>query len=182
MLRLPSRAMRRWLGVLAVTLVVVGCAGKKRVLPPDKLWSEANHAFDDEAYELAADRYKSLLDQYPFDTKAAEARLSGLLSDYPETDATAQALHAFAKAYEDRKEPEGATLALATLARYHPDGPLGADARQRLGPGSPYLDGVDPLPLLVGRIEEMRLQADRQQVPRTVSAYPEIGGSGGSPY
>ena len=289
--------MRRWLGVLAIALVALDCAGKKRVLPPDKLWSEANHAFDDEAYELAADRYKALLDQYPFDTnaedaelklaqsyylgeryaeaiaafgdfermhptsaslaeveyhlgmsylrqsstsdrdrqsytnaltyfrnivdrfpesawaakarlrvrecrealaahetavatyylrhgnlKAAEARLSGLLGDYPETDATAQALSAFAKAYADRNEPEGATLALATLARYHPDGPLGADARHRLGPATPYLDGVDPLPLLVGRIEEMRLQADRQQVPRTVSAYPEIGGSGGSPY
>src|SRR5438874_5488876 len=107
---------------------------------------------------------------------------SGLLADYPETDATAQALSAFAKAYADRNEPEGATLALATLARYHPDGPLGTDARHRLGPATPYLDGVDPLPLLVGRIEEMRLQADRQQVPRTVSAYPEIGGSGGSPY
>jgi len=289
--------MRRWLGVLAIALVALDCAGKKRVLPPDKLWSEANHAFDDEAYELAADRYKALLDQYPFDTnaedaelklaqsyylgeryaeaiaafgdfermhptsanlaqveyhlgmsylrqsstsdrdrqsytnaltyfrnivdrfpesawaakarlrvrecrealaahetavatyylrhgnlKAAEARLSGLLADYPETDATAQALSAFAKAYADRNEPEGATLAFATLARYHPDGPLGADARHRLGPATPYLDGVDPLPLLVGRIEEMRLQADRQQVPRTVSAYPEIGGSGGSPY
>src|SRR5437867_9739533 len=82
MLRLPSRAMRRWLGVLAIALVAVGCAGKKRVLPPEKLWSEANHAFDDEAYELAADRYKSLLDQYPFDTNAEEAELKLARSYY----------------------------------------------------------------------------------------------------
>src|SRR5262249_53214206 len=114
--------------------------------------------------------------------KAAEARLSGLLADYPDTDATAEALYAFAKAYEDRKEPDAPPPALATLVRHPPDGPLGPDARHRLGPGSPYLDGVDPLPLLVARLEELRLQADRQRVPRTVSAYPEIGGSGGARY
>src|SRR5207248_8080989 len=42
--------------------------------------------------------------------RAAEARLRGLLTDYPETDATAQTLYGFAQTYASRKEDEGATL------------------------------------------------------------------------
>jgi outer membrane protein assembly factor BamD len=279
--------------VLAV-LTVAGCAGKKKVVPPEKLWSEANGAYEDEAFEIAAERYKQLLDQHPFDAnaeeaelklalsyyfaqryaeaisafgdfermhptsqhlaqveyhlgmaylaqtstsdrdrepyknaltyfrnlvdrfpgspwsekarlrmqecraalsaheadvatyylrhgnlKAAEARLRGLLADYPETEATARALYAFAQAYARRDDAEDATLALATLARYHPDGRLGAEARRRLG-DHPYLDGADPLPALMARLDELSRQADRQQLPHTVSAYP--GSPAGSPY
>src|SRR5438093_907288 len=108
MLRLPSRAMRRWLGVLALALVAIGCAGKKRVLPPEKLWSEANHAFDDEAYELAADRYKSLLDQYPFDTNAEEAELK-LAQSYYLGERYAEAIAAFGDF--ERMHPTSANLA-----------------------------------------------------------------------
>ena len=283
---------RRVLGALAVALVALGCAAKKPVIPPEKLWSEGEEAFHDEAYELAVDRYKKLLDQHPFDQhaeeaelkiavsyykaqrwaeaiaafgdfermhptsaelpsveyylgmayleqtstsdrdqqahtnaltyfrnlidrfpqspwaerarlrvrecrealasheakiaayylkigniKAAEARLQGLLTDYPETDAAAQCLYAFAQAYTARDEGEGATLALATLARHHPDDPLGREAKERLGNDAPALDGSDPLPLLIGRIQRMRTDADRQKLPSTVSAYPDVGGT-----
>ena len=285
---------RRALGALAVALVAFGCASKKPIIPPEKLWGEAETAFHDEAYELAVDRYKALLDQHPFDAraeeaelkiaqshylaqryaeaiaafgdfermhptsaqlpfveyhlgmsylaqsstsdrdqqahtnaltyfrnlidrfpsspwaekarlrvrecrealakhesdiaryylrqknlKAAEARLRGLLTEYPETDATAEALYGFAQAYAARDEPDGATLALATLAHHHPDGPLGREAKQRLGDARVSRDGEDPLALLIGRIDRMRLQADRQKLPNTVSAYPDIGGMDG---
>jgi hypothetical protein len=42
--------------------------------------------------------------------RAAESRLRGLLTDYPETQATAQALDRFAKVYAARDEPEEANL------------------------------------------------------------------------
>jgi outer membrane protein assembly factor BamD len=284
----------RRLGVLLLVLVVVGCSGKKKVVPPEKLWSEANSAYKDEAYELAAERYKQLLDQHPFDPnaeeaelklalshyfsqryaeaiaafgdfermhptsqnlaqveyylgmaylaqtstsdrdrqpytnaltyfrnlidrfpgtpwaersklrvrecrealsaheadvamyylrhknlKAAESRLRSLLSEYPETDATARALYTFAQTYVRREEAESATLALATLARHHPENPLGIEARQRLGEHE-SLAGDDPLPRLMTRLDELALQEDRQRLPHTVSAYP--GGPASSPY
>jgi len=50
---------RRRLGALAVALVALGCAGKKPIIPPDKLWGEAEEAFNIDAYELAVDRYRS---------------------------------------------------------------------------------------------------------------------------
>ena len=100
--------MRRWLGVLAIALLAIGCAGKKRVLPPDKLWSEANHAFDDEAYELAADRYKALLDQYPFDANAEDAELK-LAQSYYLSERYAEAIAAFGDF--ERMHPTSANLA-----------------------------------------------------------------------
>jgi outer membrane protein assembly factor BamD len=282
---------RRILGALAVALLAFGCAGKKPVVPPEKLWGEAEEAFKDEAYELAVDRYKKLVDQHPFDQhaeeaelkialsyyeaqrwaeaiaafgdfermhptstelasveyhlgmsylaqastsdrdqqshtnaltyfrnlidrfpqspwaekarlrvrecrealakheagvaayylkikniKAAEARLEGILTDYPETDAAAQCLYAFAQTYAARNENEGATLALATLARHHPDDPLGREAKARLGAAA-SVDGDDPLRLLIAHLERMRTEADRQRLPSTVSAYPDVGGA-----
>jgi outer membrane protein assembly factor BamD len=284
---------RRLIGALFVALIAFGCAHhKKPIVPPEKLWSEAEEAYHNEAWELAVEKYKALLDQHPFDPraeeaelriaqshyqaeryaeaiaafgdfermhptsaelpnveyhlgmsylaqastsdrdqqahtnaltyfrnlidrfpntpwaekarlrvrecrealakhegdiaryylkqgnlKAAEARLRGLLVEYPETDATAQTLYAFAQAYAAREEDEGATLALATLVRHHPDGPLGREAKDRLADGHVSLDGDDPLNLLVARIDRMRAQEDRQKLPTTVSAYPDIGGA-----
>jgi outer membrane protein assembly factor BamD len=279
---------RRALAILAALLLVVGCAKKRPLIPPDRLWSEGNRAFEDEAYEVAVERYKALLDQHPFDTnaeeaefkiaqsyyfsqrypeaiaafadfermhptsqnlpmveyhiglaymaqmrtvdrdqqpasnaltyfknvvdrfpgspwaekarlrvqecrealatheadiaeyylrhknlRAGEARLRYLLAEYPDTDATARALYSFAELYVAREEPESATLALATLVHHHPDDPLAADARRRLGPDTAGLEGRDPLPMLVTRLEDLQQQADRQQLPTTVSAYPE---------
>ena len=66
---------RRLIGALAVALVAFGCAGKKPIIPPEKLWGEAEDAFNTEAYELAVDRYKKLLDQHPFDQHAEAAEL-----------------------------------------------------------------------------------------------------------
>ncbi len=110
--------------------------------------------------------------------RAAESRLRGLLTDYPETTATAEALDRFAKLYATREEPEEANLALATLARYHADSSLGRDARQQLGTLDPA-QGQDPLPLLVAHIDAMRTQADREKVPRAVSAYSDRPGMPG---
>ena len=291
-------AMRsRCLLALAVLLAVVACSTKKPLIPPEKLWTEGNNAFHDEAYEIAIQRYKMLLDQHPFDANAeeaelriaqsyylagrhaeaiaafgdfermhptseslplveyhlglsylsqattsdrdqqahsnallyfrniidrfpgspwaekarlrltecrealagheagitgyylrqgnllaAEARLRALLVDYPETEATAQTLYRFAQLYAGRNEAEGATLALATLARHHPDGPLGREARERLASEPAALDGPDPLPLLIDRIEQMRERADRQKLPKTVSAYPDTAQGAGGGY
>ena len=278
--------------MLVVVVLTGGCAGKKRLVPSDKLWSEGNSAFHDEAWEVAIERYKALLDQHPFDAnseeaelkigeahyfaghyaeaiasfgdfermhptsaelpaveyhlgmaylaqastsdrdqqshanaltyfrnlidrfpqspwaerarlrvrecrealakheadvtayylrigniKAAEARLQGILTDYPETDAAAECLYRFAQVYAARNEAEGATLALAALARHHPEGPLGREAKERLGAAAALLDGDDPMKLLLAHIERMRTEADRQKLPTTVSAYPDIGGA-----
>jgi len=289
--------MRRACLALCAVVLCAACAGKKPLVPADQLWTQGNEAMQDEAYELAVERYKKLLDTYPFDPnaeeaelkiaeahfnakryseaiaaygdfermhptsdnlpeieylrgmaylaqhrssdrdqqsiknaldsfrnivdrypgtpwaaraqlrvrecreemaehdadiatfylhrgslRAAESRLRGLLTDYPDTDATAQALDSFAKMYAARDEPEEANLALATLVRYHPESPLGVDARQRLGSLDPA-QGQDPLPMLVGRIDEMRTQADREKVPKTVSAYSDRPGMpGGARY
>src|SRR5215471_8776817 len=236
--------MYRLGGVLLVALLCASCgwlgARKRPSVPSDKLWSEGNQAMQDEAWDLAIQDYKALLEQYPFDPNAEEAEvdiaeayfnaarypeaiaafgdfermhptsdnlaqieyrrgmaylaqhrssdrdqlamknalesfrniadrypgtpwatraelrirecreelaehdagiakfylqrgsLRALLTDYPETQATAQALDRFAKVYAARDEPEEANLALATLARYHPDSQLGRDAREQL--------------------------------------------------
>jgi outer membrane protein assembly factor BamD len=279
--------------VILLLLAFVACSSKKPLVPPDQLWSEANRAFGDEAYELAVDRYKALLDQHPFDPnaeeaelriaqshylagryaeaiaafgdfermhptspqlplveyqlgmsylaqattadrdqaaytnaltyfrnvvdrfprsawaerarlrirecrealagheadvagyylrqghlRAAEARLRRLLTEFADAEATARLLYDFAKTYVDREEPEGATLALATLLRTHPEGELGREAQERLGTSaSDLIGGQDPLPLLLARIDRMRLEPGRRDIPRTVSAYPDVGGS-----
>jgi len=287
--------MRRRLFAVAVAVLVVGCGPKKQPVPADKLWTEGNSAFNEEAWDIAADRYKRLLDQHPFDPnaeeaelriaqtyylakrypeaiahfsdfermhptsaqlpfveyhlgmshlaqattsdrdqqsatnaltyfrnvvdrfpksewaakgqlrmkecretlahheyvitiyylhhrnlKAAESRLRGMLTEYPDTDATAQALHEFAQEYTRRDESEGATLALATIAVHHPQGPLANDARTRLGVDNPALKGDDPLPQLVAKIDQMSDTADRRKLPTTVSAYPNQPPSGSS--
>jgi outer membrane protein assembly factor BamD len=289
--------MRRACLALCVAAICAACSGKKPLVPADQLWTQGNQAMQDEAYDIAVQNYKKLLDQYPFDPnteeaelkiaeayfnaqrypeaiasfgdfermhptsdnlpqieyrrgmaylaqhrssdrdqqaiknalesfrniverypgtqwaaraelrvrecredlaehdadiaafylhrgslRAAESRLRGMLTDYPDTEATARALDTFAKLYASRDEPEEANLALATLARYHPESPLGVDARQQLGALDPA-QGQDPLPMLVGRIDEMRTQADREKVPKTVSAYSDRPGMpGGARY
>src|SRR5215468_2459770 len=61
--------------VLVGVLGALGCSGKKPIVPADTLWTEANDAYNDEAYDLAIQKYKALLDQYPFDPHAEEAEL-----------------------------------------------------------------------------------------------------------
>jgi hypothetical protein len=41
---------------------------------------------------------------------AAESRLRGLLTEYPETDAAAETLYTFGQSYDEREEQEGAVL------------------------------------------------------------------------
>ena len=279
-----------------VLVVVAGCAGKKPRLPADKLRAQADEAYSDEAYELAVERYKTLLDQYPFDPGAeeaelrialshyragrypeaiatlsdfermhptspnlamveyhlgmaylaqgstddrdtqstvnalnyfrnlidrfpgtewaaraqlrvvecrealaghegvvaryylrqgnllaAESRLSGVLTNYPETDASADLLYRFAQAYAKRDERTGQTLALETLVHHHPDGPLAVQARAELKDAGTTPDGHDPLPDLLALLEQQKTASDRRALPRPVSAYPE-GPPGGRPY
>ena len=290
---------RRWVAALLVAvLLVAGCSAKKKPqVPSEDLWSEANEAFNDEAWEYAVERYKLLLEQYPFDPnaeeaelriarahylagkypeaiaslgdfermhptspnlpfveyhlgmsylaqsstsdrdpaphtaalayfknvidrfptspwaerarlrlrecqeslarhdagiaayylkrgnlRAAEGRLRGILQDYPDTSAAGDMLYTFADEYARRDEAEGATLALATLVKYHGDEKVGREAKEKLGSSSTAADGMvdgqDPLGLLIARIDRMAADAARQNVPKAVSAYPEIGGSG----
>ena len=288
--------MRRSRLALCLVVICAACAGnRKPLVPADQLWTQGNEAMNDEAYDLAVERYKKLLDSYPFDPnaeeaelkiaqayysaerypeaiaafgnfermhptspflptteyhrglaylaqystadrdqqavtnalttfrnivdrfpntpwadrselrirecreelashdadiaafylhrgslRAAESRLRGLLTDYPETDATARSLDSFARMYAARDEPEEANLALATLVKYHPENPLGIDAAQKLGSLDPS-PGQDPLPMLVARIDEMRTQADREKIPKTISAYSDRPGMPGGP-
>lgn len=278
-----------------VLIGVAACAGKRPVVPPERLWTEGNQAMQDEAWELAVERYKAFLDQYPFDAnaeeaelrianayfhsgrypeaiaafgdfermhptspnvpeieyrrgmaylaqfkssdrdqqavtnalasfknvvdrhpgtpwadraalrvrecremlaahdadvanfylargslRAAESRLRGLLTEFPDTEATAEVLYEFAGTYRKRDEPEEANLALATLAYHHPKAKLGVEAREELGDiGSVIATSGDPLPKLVARLDAMRTQEDRLEVPATVSAYPDRAPMGG---
>jgi outer membrane protein assembly factor BamD len=59
----------------ALVVAIAGCAGKKAPVPADQLWTEGNASFEDEAYDYAIEKYKALLDQYPFDQHAEEAEL-----------------------------------------------------------------------------------------------------------
>lgn len=282
--------MRPWLRRSAATLsatvlatVLAGCAGTKPVVPAADLWTEANSLFDDKAYPYAIQKYKQLLDQYPFDPnaeeaslkiaqahymaekyqeaiaaygdfqrmhptsenlpsvqyhigmsylaqastsdrdqeplrqaltyfanlvdryptspwtekarlrqrecrealakhhrdiaawylrhnniKAAESRLSKILTDYPDTDAAAEALDLFASEYKRRDDTESASLARATLLSQHPNGPL-ADRAREAGATAPT---DNPLPKMLQRLVGLSTNADRQNAPRTVSSYP----------
>ena len=109
---------------------------------------------------------------------AAEARLRGLLVDFPETEATAAALDRFAQAYAQRGETMEATLARAALRHHHPQSPYARDPALE-PPGEPSLaSSEDPLPRLIARLDALRSDAARQAMPRPVSAYPERAGGG----
>lgn len=278
--------MRSRLALALLCAVIAGCAGPKKPLSPaDELWSQGNEYFDSEAYDLAIERYKALLDQHPFDAnaeeaelriarayylgerypeaissfsdfermhptspslpyveyhlgqsyaaqastsdrdqqsvasaltyfknvvdrfpqsewterarlrirecreslaehegrvaafylrrsnlKAAESRLAYLLTEYPDTMATAETLHTFGLAYLERGEEDGARLAFAAIVQQHSEGPLAEEARDRLGPG-----GAGPTDALAGlraHLAQVSGQEDRLKLPTTVSAYP----------
>jgi len=61
--------------LLVIVAALAACAGKRPVVPAEALWTEANQAFDDEAWQVAIERYKTFLDQHPFDANAEEAEL-----------------------------------------------------------------------------------------------------------
>jgi outer membrane protein assembly factor BamD len=285
---------------VALAATVIGCAGKKPLVPADQLWREANENYQDEAYDYAIQKYKALLDQYPFDEhaeeaelkigqayynaqrypeaiaafgnfermhptsqflpeteyhrglaylaqyttadrdqqavtnalttfrnitdrfpgtpwaersqlrirecrealarheaqvatwylgknsmRAAESRLRTMLVDYPDTDATAETLNAFGRAYADRDDPQASKLAYETVLRHHPDGPWATSAREALGTDGAGVgtDGApDPLPEFVAFLDAASSRPDRLAVPRTVSAYPDSGNASGQRY
>ena len=90
--------LRALLGATVAVGVVVGflggCSGKKPVLPADQLWTEGNAAYDDEAYDYAIQKYKALLDQYPFDPNAEEAELK-IANAYYEAERYPEAIAAY---------------------------------------------------------------------------------------
>ena len=68
--------MRRARGALLVALLCAACGAHKRPsVPSDKLWTKGDQAMQDEAWDVAVQNYKSLLDQYPFDPNAEDAEL-----------------------------------------------------------------------------------------------------------
>src|SRR5262245_56986624 len=75
---LYGERMRRIWGLLLVAVLCAGCSmvsgmvggmftRKRPAVPSEKLWSEGNQAMQDEAWDLAIQDYKALLEQYPFD-------------------------------------------------------------------------------------------------------------------
>jgi hypothetical protein len=82
--------------------------------------------------------------------RAAETRLRGLLTEYPETDAAAELLLQFGREYERRDDTEGAKLAFSTVVRHYPDGPFAKDAREELGSDAAAAETADPMPAMVG--------------------------------
>ena len=69
--------MRRARGALLVVLLCVACGARKRPsVPSDKLWADGGQAMQDEAWDLAVQDYKQLLEQYPFDPNAEEAEVN----------------------------------------------------------------------------------------------------------
>jgi outer membrane protein assembly factor BamD len=107
--------MRHVLVVVAVLAALVGCSGKRPQVPADQLWTEGNDAMKDDAYEIAIDKYKALLDQYPFDPNAEEAELK-----------IAQAY------YFSERYPE-AIASFADFERMHPTSPNLAELEYRRG-------------------------------------------------
>src|SRR2546421_372622 len=115
--------MRHVLVVVAVLAVLAGCSGKRPQVPADHLWTDESDeqavtqalaAFQDivdrypgtpwaeraalrvrECRESLAAHDAGIADFYLVRGAllAAESRLRGLVSDYPETDATASTLH-----------------------------------------------------------------------------------------
>ena len=69
--------MRRARGALLVALLCAACGAHKRPsVPSDKLWADGGQAMQDEAWDLAVQDYKQLLEQYPFDPNAEEAEVN----------------------------------------------------------------------------------------------------------
>jgi outer membrane protein assembly factor BamD len=75
MMRRPSRTTFAAGLALTAALQLAGCSSTKPAIPADNLWTEANGQFDDGAYDYAIQKYKQLLDQYPFDPNAEAAAL-----------------------------------------------------------------------------------------------------------
>jgi outer membrane protein assembly factor BamD len=86
--------------------------------------------------------------------RAAEARLSQLLRDYPHTEAAARALYLFGEAYAKEKLWEPAGLALRALVIHYPEDPHAAAATDTLArlDGKPKVTTDDPLAVLVSRL------------------------------
>lgn len=289
--------MTRKMVVALALLALLGCAARRPQIPAETLWAEGNQAMEDEAWDLAIQRYKALLDQYPFDPNAeqaelriaqayyaagrypeaiaafadfermhptspnlaeieyrrglaylaqtsthdrdqqavtsalvsfrnildrypgtawaeraalrirecrealaareaeialyylergalmaAEARLRGLLVEYPDTDAAASALDRFAESYAARGETAEAALARATLRHHHPRSPFARAAGAGSDADPSVTDGDDPLPRLIARLDALRNDEARLAIPRPVSAYPDRAGGGPPPY
>lgn len=105
----------RVVALLVAVLAMTACSSKRPIIPADKLWAEANQAFDDEAWQVAIERYKALLDQHPFDPNAEEAELR------------------IARAYYLAQEFPEAIGAFENFERMHPTSPNLAEVEYHRG-------------------------------------------------
>ncbi|MBI3767463.1 MAG: outer membrane protein assembly factor BamD [Deltaproteobacteria bacterium] len=67
--------MIRLVTILVTLALVAGCSESKPKVSADEYYKEASEAFTKKNYEVAVNRYKELLDQYPFSDHAEEAEL-----------------------------------------------------------------------------------------------------------
>ena len=65
--------LRRVAPTLLLVLFAAACGTTPR-LTADQYYTEGKNAFGEENYEVAITSYKNLLDQYPFDPHAEDAR------------------------------------------------------------------------------------------------------------
>ncbi len=144
--------------LLAVTLSVAGCAGKKH-LTADQYFNDATRDFRSGALTLAVDEYHDLLDQYPFsefneeaELKIAHAQyLNGnyleaivALTDFQRRHPTSPNLpfvgYCLGMCYarqmstidRDQTSAQNAETYFLTVSRQYPDSPFAELARQEL--------------------------------------------------
>jgi outer membrane protein assembly factor BamD len=146
---------------------------------PDTPWAARAELRVRECREILA-RHEATVAAYYLghdSLRAAEARLRELLQKYSDTDAAADVLARFARAYDREGQERAAALARAAIVDIRPDGPSAQRARRRLArKGTPELDGP-PVPELLAELDALGGQASRQNAPRAVSAYPDSAGS-----
>lgn len=105
--------------------------------------------------------------------RAAEARLRSLLRNYPETDASADALYRFAEVYSARDDAERATLARAALLVHYPESSF-ASRLKKTAPEEPRadFDGRDPLAELLERLDAVGTGTPPERPRASLSASP----------
>jgi outer membrane protein assembly factor BamD len=106
----------RTCALLAAALLAAGCSKPTPIVPPaDDLYKSANDSFEQKNWELAIRDLKTLLENYPLDTRAEEAEIK------------------IAEAHYHDKEYAEAIAAYSDFQRMHPTSPRQAEVEYTIG-------------------------------------------------